>query len=119
VNRAWQGIRVFLIEFLLSELKPNRSHTLCTPQRCEILLAPDQPRDVCDDVFFKRSCGRQFGNESLMQFLELGRIFARKNSRRGIGPMFESGMALFELRHQTTPQLARANHLYIVYIVIE
>jgi hypothetical protein len=24
--------------------------------------------------------------------------------------MFESGMAFFELRHQTTPQVTRANH---------
>jgi hypothetical protein len=86
---------VFLIEYLLSASKPNRSHILRIPQRCEIFLAPDQARDVGDDIFFERSRGRQFGNESLMQFFERGRIFARENSCRGITTMFESGMALF------------------------
>ncbi len=43
-----------------------------------------------------------------MQFLELGRIFARENSCRGIGTMFESGMTFFELRQQTKIALQRS-----------
>src|SRR5262245_47086888 len=82
------------------------------PKCCEISLAPDQSRDVGDDIFFKRSCRRQFGNEGLMQFFELGWIFAGENSCRGIATMFESGMTFFELRHQTTPRLTCANHRY-------
>jgi len=63
------------------------------------LLAPDQARDVGDDIFFKRSCGRQFGNESLMQFFELNRIFTRENSCRAKATVFEGGMTFFELSH--------------------
>jgi hypothetical protein len=57
-----------------------RSRTLRKAKRCKILLAPEQARQVGDDIFSKRSRGCHFGNESLMQFFELGPIFAQQKA---------------------------------------
>ena len=53
MNRAWRGHPGISHRILLSEFKPNRSHILRKPKRCEILLAPDQARDVGDDISVK------------------------------------------------------------------
>jgi hypothetical protein len=83
------------MDFLRLKLMPNHSQTFRPGKRCEILLAPGQARDVGDDIFFERSRGRQFGNESLIRFFEFGRIFAGENSCCRIGTMFEGGMTFF------------------------
>jgi hypothetical protein len=57
-----------------------RPRTLRKAKRCKILLALDQARQVGDDIFSKRSRECHFGIESLMQFFELGRIFARQKA---------------------------------------
>jgi hypothetical protein len=43
-------------------------------------LRQTRARQVGDDIFSKRSRGCYFGNESLMQFFELGRIFAQQKA---------------------------------------
>jgi hypothetical protein len=43
-------------------------------------LRQTRARQVGDDIFSKRSRGCHFGNESLMQFFELGRIFAQQKA---------------------------------------
>src|SRR6516164_7492785 len=70
------------------------SSKLSEAYRRKILLAPHHARYGRNDIVLERSCRSKFGNETLMQFLEVRPIFAREDSGRGVAAVFEGWMNL-------------------------
>src|SRR5262249_39322048 len=84
------------------------SSKLRDAKRRKILLAPDEARHGRDDIVLERSYRSKFGNETLMQFLEVSPIFAREDSGRGVAAVFEGWMNLIYWSWHGT--LCTSNH---------
>jgi hypothetical protein len=77
-----------------SDCLTTLSSKLSEAYRRKILLAPNEARHGRDDIVLERSYRSKFGNETLMQFLEVSPIFAREDSGRGVAAVFEGWMNL-------------------------
>src|SRR5262249_11128112 len=84
------------------------SSKLRDAKRRKILLAPDEARHGRDDIVLERSYRSKFGNETLMQFLEVSPIFPWEDSGRGVAAVFEGWVNLIYWSWHGT--LCTSNH---------
>src|SRR5262245_21894985 len=89
-------------KMLTTDCRVMLSRKFGDPKRLEILLAPEQARDSLDRILFERPIWGQFLNDFFVQFLEVGRLFARQNGGSGIAAVLEGGGKPFKpILHDT------------------
>jgi hypothetical protein len=76
----------------------------CNAERRKILLAPDNARDVHNDIIFERPRRAKLGYQIAMQFLKLGSTFTGENSGCWKGTMLKRRMPSIDMStHRALP----------------